>query len=256
MGYAPRDQAFTSARASAARALELDPDHPEALAVRAHVKARYENDPEGAERDFRRALEVDPGTIDALHWYSHLLMDQERFPESLERSLAALELDPLSPFINTHLGEHHLAAGQPEKALPPLRRAVELDPGYTYGQLYLGLAYVDLGRIAEALPPLRRAHELQPSNARARAFLGYALGVSGSTSEARRILDGLRDASRQPPARPADLALVEIGLGLRHDAVARLRAAQREDRVFRWELRPRPFDAVRTELPDANAPAR
>src|SRR5438552_18291540 len=58
--YASPAECIPKAKAAAARALELDPDLPEAHTVSAMIAATYEWDWARAEAEFKRALELDP----------------------------------------------------------------------------------------------------------------------------------------------------------------------------------------------------
>jgi len=90
------------AAAAAQRAIELDPDSPEALAVLGMLKLRHSYDWQGAESLFRDALDIESTNLTALHWYSHLLSWQGKHAEAIEFSEQALAGNPLSPQFQGH----------------------------------------------------------------------------------------------------------------------------------------------------------
>jgi len=97
--YMAPDSAIPRVTAAAARALELDPELPEAYAARAYVKAFHDWHWGEAEADYRRALELSPGNASA-HWgYGYLLAVNGRIDESIAEMGKAHEIDPLSTFI-------------------------------------------------------------------------------------------------------------------------------------------------------------
>jgi TolB-like protein/DNA-binding winged helix-turn-helix (wHTH) protein len=91
--YAPK------ARAAALRALEIDPNLPEAHTALALIVENYDWDWQTAEKEYRRAIELDPNYATAHHWYAEYLMWQGRFSEALVESERARQLDPLSLII-------------------------------------------------------------------------------------------------------------------------------------------------------------
>jgi tetratricopeptide (TPR) repeat protein len=103
-GLAP-SEVQPKAKAAALRALELDSSLSDAHNSLAYVKLTYDWDWQGAEVEFKRSLELNPGYARGHHWYAHLLLSSGRGDEALAESNRALELDPVSPIINLHLGQ-------------------------------------------------------------------------------------------------------------------------------------------------------
>ena len=58
--------------------------------------------------------------------------------------------------------------------------------------------------------------------------LGHAYGVSGQKSQAQRALDQLKELSKQRYVSPSDIAVVQVGLGEKDQAVASLQKAYQE----------------------------
>jgi adenylate cyclase len=87
------------ARAALKRALAINPDSVEALAVSGSIKAVYDHDWEGAERDFLRAVTLAPDNADIRQWYGEMLNQKGRLDEGLEQLRLARQADPMSKVI-------------------------------------------------------------------------------------------------------------------------------------------------------------
>jgi Flp pilus assembly protein TadD len=125
-------------------------------------------------------------------------------PEEADRELAeAVELDPLSPRIQSDVGKVYLVSGRPWDAVEHLERALNLDPqnqAYAY-QLGSALARLseqnpgdeDLFRRAEEA--LRRVDDLQPyswepdNRAAAKVSLGHLYASRGRIEDARKAYE-------------------------------------------------------------------
>ena len=119
------------AREAANRALQLDETLAAAHVSLGYVKALYDWDWPGAEREFKRALELSPGDADAHFAYSMTyLTPLGRLDEALAEIQRALALDPLSPYKITAAGMIYwtgaITIGPPEQ----YRKAIELDPAF------------------------------------------------------------------------------------------------------------------------------
>jgi TolB-like protein/DNA-binding winged helix-turn-helix (wHTH) protein/Flp pilus assembly protein TadD len=146
----PRD-ALEEAHRAAQKALELDPELPEAQLALAMTKLYYEWDWAGAEREFRRAIERDSGSADAHFYYSHYLAAMGRHDEAIASARRAQQLDPHSALIAHYVGRHFYMARRYEQAVDELKKALELDPNYGWTHVFLFLTYEKLGKLDEAL---------------------------------------------------------------------------------------------------------
>ena len=223
----PADEALPYARATAAKALELDPMLADAHWAVAHVAFALDLDFPTAAREFQRAIAEDPGHVDARHMYGIYLLDYSRFDESEAELLHTLEIDPLQAEVKMTLGRVYVFSGRAERALPYLLDALELSPAFNYAREQLVHAYVQLGRLDEAIAE----SELAAGNGGSRetAVLAYACAVAGHRERAITILRTLTDdATRYAP--PCHIAMVYAALGDNDAALTWLdRAAAEHD---------------------------
>ena len=101
MGLVIPSEATPKAKEAAQRALELDDTLAEVHYTWACIKTWMDWDWEGGEQAFKRALELEPNHAEALVYYSNLLCYMDRLDEALEKAEQAMELDPLNSVIMT-----------------------------------------------------------------------------------------------------------------------------------------------------------
>ena len=77
---------------------------------------------------FRRAIALNPNYATAYQWYAQMLADMGRADEAISFMERAVELDPLSPIINSNLGDLLEAAGRFDEAETRYRKVIEIDP--------------------------------------------------------------------------------------------------------------------------------
>ena len=221
-------EAFSKAKAAAARALAIDDDLPDAHNSLGFVKLTYDWDFAGSEAEFKRALELDPNLASAHHWYAHHLIATGRTGEALVESRRALELDPLNPILNTHLGWHYVMARDYERAIAQLLKTLDLDPDYGLAHWYLGLAYEQRRRYPEAIEQLKRANGLLQRHLAVEGDLAHVYAVSNDEAAAGRLLEDLKQTSRRSYVSSFEITLVHLGLRRNDEGFEWLERAYRE----------------------------
>jgi TolB-like protein/tetratricopeptide (TPR) repeat protein len=229
-------EAYEKARVAAIRALELDPNLPEALSALAMVHLYHEWNWAAAESAFRRALELNPQDGTTHMRYALALPYFERFDDALGEIGRASEADPLSPVISANVGKVLHLARRYNQAIAEHRKSLALDPNFWLAHNNLGLTLAVTGAYEQAASEFRRAIDLSDSP-EAKANLVYVYGLSGRKREGTTILDGLLARMPQVYSSPFDIAVAYTGLGDR-------------DRAFSWlekayEERVRPMPSIR-----------
>jgi len=229
-GIPPRD-ALPKARAAALKALELDSNLAEPRAPLAIIKAYFDWDWSGAEAEFRRGIALNPNYATAHHWRANLLETLGRFDEALAEIRQALELDPLSPVINSDVAGDLFLTGSEALAIETLQKQITLDPGFAPARAQLGWIYLATGKMTEAVAQLeavRRSDGNAPSN---RGPLGFGYARGGRTNDAQTVLGRLLEFQQRGYDQRLDIALVQHGLGDDEQALASLEKAWQERAV-------------------------
>ena len=211
--FSPPPGTFPLAREAAMKSLELDPSLGEAHQSLAFVRFYYDWDWASAEHEFKRALELNPADSNARHQYSHYLLALGRFDESLAEAQRAIEQDPLSAMMSTHLGEHYHLSRQLDLAIGQLQRALELNPRFPAAHMLLGDAYEQKHLYPDAAREFQSVADVFAGTSRVQSALARVKALAGKRAEALRELEEL---ARDRPGRyvaPHDLAWGYAALG-------------------------------------------
>jgi tetratricopeptide (TPR) repeat protein len=215
-----RRENYPKAKAAVARALELDPNLPEAQTSHASLTMMYEWDWATAEKEFRLAIYLNPNYATAHHWFAEWMMFMGRMDEAIRENLLAVELDPISPAILKDLGMKYYYARRYDETIAVAKKTLELDPGFVMANRLLALAYQATGRAEEAIEENRRWTAMTGNVVEGNLWIAHIHAASGRHAEARALLN---QALGGPPL-PANLyravALICAELGEIDDAFA------------------------------------
>jgi TolB-like protein/tetratricopeptide (TPR) repeat protein/class 3 adenylate cyclase len=215
---APRD-CYPQAKAAAKKALEFDDTLAEAHTSLAKALCNYDLDFSQATREFQRAIELNPNYATAHHWYhDSLLVSLARYDDAIAEEKRALELDPLSLIINADLGRTYYFARRYDEAIEQLRKTLEMDPGFYYTHWNLGRALEAKGALEAAIGEYQKARALN-DDPQVLGLLAHAYAFSGNKTEALKILDQLKELSKQRYVSAYSFALVYLGLGDKEKAL-------------------------------------
>jgi len=114
------------------KALELDPDLPDAHYILAVIAVWTEWNWEKGQQEFLKALAVNPNDALSRVFYGHLLMIQQRQEEALSQAQLAVELDPLDPLVLSLAAVVYNNAGDRKNALNYLDKALSIDPHHFF----------------------------------------------------------------------------------------------------------------------------
>jgi TolB-like protein/Flp pilus assembly protein TadD len=211
-------EAYAKAKAAALKALQLDDKLAEAHNALAMVLFLY-LDIAGSIPEFQRAIALNPNYATAHHWYGfNPLATLGRFDEAIAESKRAVELDPLSPVINSDLGSNLMVARRYDEAIAQLRKTLEIDPTFSLAHGALGEALQFKGDLPGAIAEYTKAQELG-ADPRIRVLVAAAKVQSGDKDAAVRMLAELQEASRNREIPGAQRAVLYTSLGNRTEAI-------------------------------------
>jgi adenylate cyclase len=213
--FLPPAESFPKAKAAAEKALALDRDLAPAHVSLGLVRFFFDRDWVGAEQSFRRAVELSPSYATA-HLVSGIYFKAMGNKQRAEMHITrANELDPLFLMANAEIGWVAYYFRDYPTAVRSCRNTLELDPNLLFALQCLQFALV-AQRDPEAVTISQKIVSLTPGDTYQLAFLGWAQGRIGNRTEAEKILKTIAQA--QPPALPAALAFLHIGLGNKDQA--------------------------------------
>jgi TolB-like protein/Tfp pilus assembly protein PilF len=215
---APRE-ANSQAKAAALKALQLDDKLAEAHAALAIVLCVGDFDMAGSIAEFQRAIALNPNYATAHQWYGNCpLVALGRFDEAIAEGKRARELDPLSPIINSDLGQNLVHARRYDEAIAQFRKTLEIDPTFYFARYNLGMALQLKGDVPAAIAEYTKAQQLS-DNLAARVLLTAAKVQSGDKDAAVRMLAELAELSHHRDVRAYWRALLYLSLGNREEAI-------------------------------------
>jgi TolB-like protein/Tfp pilus assembly protein PilF len=214
----PQD-CYPKAKAAATKALQLDDTLAEAHTTLALAIWLYDFDAPQAIKEFQRAIELNPNYAIAHQQYgNNTLSALGRFDDAIVEGKRAVELDPLSLVINTDMGSDYYYARRYDEAIAQLHKTLEMDPGFYIAHLVLGQILDAKGARDAAIVECEKARVLNDDPS-VLGVLARAHGLSGNKMEAEKILDHLKELSKERYVSAYSFALVYLGLGDKPEAL-------------------------------------
>ena len=193
----PPREAMPSAKAAAMKALEIDKHLAEAHVSLGYISFAYDWDWTAAGKHFDQALALNPTLTRAHNFYPLYLSSRGMAQQALAVAKAALDLDPASPSVSHYLAVQLYLARQFDQAIEQCRKTLDLDPNFAVAYHVLGQAYLAKGMNREAELVLEKYSALTQGSVDSLALLGYSHARLGERSQALRMLDELKAASKK-----------------------------------------------------------
>jgi eukaryotic-like serine/threonine-protein kinase len=193
VGGSPSHEAMPRARQLAQRALEIDPELPEAHAMLGIVAGHYDYDWSEAERRFRLAVTREPLSPHLRQWYgTFFLFATGRADEARLQLSRVIAEDPLCQMWRLMRANLLPSVGLEHEALDDARKAVELDSGFWLGWADLGLLYARRHQHTEAMRCAERAMAGAPWCPYSIGVMAAALANEGQENSAEPLLVALQ----------------------------------------------------------------
>jgi serine/threonine-protein kinase len=189
VGGIPAHEAMPRARDLAMRAIEIDPDLPEAHAMLGIVAGHYDYDWKEADRRFRLAVLREPLSPHLRQWYAtFMLLATGRHTEARVQIQRSLEEDPLCQMWHLMQSDVLDCAGLQDEAVAARRRAVELDPTFWLGWVQLGLSCAIRGEHDDAMQCAEKGMAGAPWSPYSIGLMAAALANAGSADKGNALL--------------------------------------------------------------------
>jgi len=241
--YASPQECIPKAKAAVARALELDPELPEAYAVAGMIAASYDWDYAGAERRFKRALELGPDLAITHYRYAWTFLSPlGRHDEAIAEMKRAMEIEPLSIQQGANYAAVLIYSGRFDEALAQARKTFELDPNHIGAQNWLCHALNAKGMSDEAIRIGLDAEAKQSSTVNSfNACLGLAYARTGQREKSLEIISKMKDAEKSRYVMSYMIGVHYLALGDKESAFAELEKGFKNHDWFMQRLKTDPF---------------
>jgi len=162
-GIRSRAEVIPKARQSVKRALELNPDLPDAYTSLAMIQFLADHDWRSAERSLQMAISLNPSDADAYHRYGYFQINIGKFDDALQNFERAKAIDPLSPIVDTGIGLTYLFSRNFQKAIDVFEKISADYPDFSMSQWFLGTSYESIGENDKAFEVNMRALDIEGS---------------------------------------------------------------------------------------------
>ena len=157
--------------------------------VRDAVARHRQGDAAGAEAGYRQALDLDPDHGDALHLLGLIQLHRGAVDEAAGLIRRAVAAHPQAALYHNSLGLVLLDQGGVAGAANCFQQALALKPDYVEAWINLGRSYGRVGQREPAQACFQRALALAPESAAAHVELGRLLGSAGNLAGAVKYLE-------------------------------------------------------------------
>jgi adenylate cyclase len=242
----PSKEAVAKEKEFAERAIQLDPELPEAhLSLACALGGAF--DWQNAQIEFDRAIELNPNLAWAYEIYAWFLCGLGRVDEAIAKDKKAIELDPLNSFFQAALAYFLYHARRYDDAIVQIRKTLEFDPTSTLARHLLGCCLLWKGDTAGAIAEFQRS-KIVVTGAWYQGLLGYAYAISGDRPKAEQMLHELEEMAKRQYVNSSAFAAIYLGLGDKEKALDWLDLAYQNQESACWLLKVDPiYDSVRNE---------
>jgi tetratricopeptide (TPR) repeat protein len=244
----PKEIAYEKAKEAAEKAVQIDDTLSEAYVSLGNVKTLYFWDWEGAEESYLRALSLNDSNAEAHHQYAHLLTMRGRVNEGVSEMEQALELEPISPVINSCLGQNLYFARKYDDAITQLKKAIQMDLYSVDTYFWIGKSYLQQGHLEQAIEMFKKGMTSPRFKTRILGALGYSYALEGEKEKAQSILSQLEKISENEYVDPCYKAWIYTAFNDKDSAFKWLEKGFEERSNWMIMLKPDPFfDSLRKE---------
>ena len=210
-GYLYWTGSIEMAQAAAERAGRLDPELPEAHALRGEIAFMADEPAEILDKELRRALELNPNLAQAHSILSSLAGSFGIIESYTLQAEEAYRLDPLSPPMIRRQGEAYFYSGRYEEARAHWTKHIESDPI----DAYRGLAELCIvqGELDQADRMVRELEKVAPNSDAAVLWRGFLAAKTGDRDTALRSIARIDELFKKGSSRQSSIGFIYHALG-------------------------------------------
>jgi TolB-like protein len=237
--YGSPAECMPKAKAAVQRALEIDPELPEAHTVSAMIATTYDWDWARAEAGFKRALELDPNLSITHYRYAWTFLSPiGRHDEAIAEMKIAMEKEPLYLIQGANYAGVLMYARRFDEAVVQAKKTYDLDPNFVGSINWLGHTYAAKGMYSEALATVEN---LLNSDMPLRTTAGYSYAKMGQRDKALALIEQYKDAEKTRYVQNYWVAINYAAIGDKDGAFAELEEAYQNHDWFLQRIKVDPF---------------
>ena len=240
---------ISQARTAVTKSLELDETNSYAHTLLCRIKATYDWDFNGGEKECRRAVELDPDSAEAHSELAHFLNVLGRENEALNEIGTTVKLAPTS-FNKRSRGVILYYSRRYDEAIEQLRQVAETDPNFSMAGKWIMRSYEMKNDYAHALEWRLRQLEQNGSTPEEVAALKSTYEKNGWRGVLRNMIDSRKtNDTRGKELGFTETAIMYCQLGENERAFEFLDKAYEQRELFMTHIGREPrLDSLRTDL--------
>lgn len=236
----PQSQAIPIAKSYVNKALSLDSTLAEAWTTMALIQSHREFDWEGSKKIFEKAIRLNPNYAAVHLFYGNVLFNNGDLQRGIKENQKALDLDPLSYYINGVLGMHYFQAREYDLAI---KQGLRFKVLFDSESAFLGLSLLQKKLYPQAIDVFAN---LPITNISHGLLLSYGYSIAGEKTKAQEELD--KTLKQEGIRSHFWLAIAYIGLGNYDLALTHLEKGHERREVPMVNLKINPLvDPIRNE---------
>ncbi len=205
VGLASPSVAVPRMKEAALKAVSLDDTLAESHYALASLWTWQDWDRSAAESEWKRAVELDPNYPDGLAMYSHFLAITGRHDEAMARIDRALSLDPFNVTLHSFRAGDLLFVRRFDEAIAQARKALAMEPGNLVALSALYMAFAAKGMDREALAAIKDALRAY-GDPELDAILDRGFADAGFREATKRGAEALAARAAKLGVLPTDIA--------------------------------------------------
>lgn len=171
-----------------------------------------------AEKSFSQALNLQPNHDEALNGLAYIYATrEEKLDVALKYAKKAVELNGMKAEFHHTLGWVLFKSGELKSSIQSFKRALELNSNYIIARYNLGLAYYLTKDYKQALDAFNNVLDLNPTHDKALMFKAIALAKTNNAEEALATLDILKKNTYPNSALNKVVANLQNKIRLAHE---------------------------------------
>jgi len=205
-GWLERENAFKLAEPNVNKALEINPDLPEAHATMGLLLWQKANDmekfPEQQEETLslakihlNKAIELNPSNAEAYMWYGSILQNEGQLADGAELHKKAFEIDPQAAVVGFNRASDLVRTGNYVEAMEVFNTIVRNNPNYAKAYQIAGNVSYSAGQLDQAYSMYKRISELSADDTEWLASANRILIPIGKFALAQQNIDKLSEIS-------------------------------------------------------------
>ncbi len=212
-GFVRGPEAFPKAKVAAIQAIRLDPGNAEAHVALSLNAMQAEHDFSLAIREANEAIRLKPDLAIAFHILAIACTTTRRFDQAIVAIRKAVELDPLTPLFQAHVGWMLHCAGRNDDAWQQLMSTLELYPNDYYTNRMVIYCADTPERVPVGIAAAQKIIALSKHGTKASGGLGVVYARAGEREHAAEIAGKLEQEAASDASFGYWLGLINCGLG-------------------------------------------